>query len=261
MNDAGSAPQGNAPQGSGPEGGDNKQAQALKPRDSSTLIIVDAIGGEPRILMGKRRLDQVFMPGKYVFPGGRVDPADRGLETVDELHESDAAKLLVDMRDTPSPGRARAIALAAIRETFEETGILVGESRIPSKPVESDSWRDFYARGYMPKLSQLRFFARAITPPGRPRRYDSRFFYADVSAIALRTEVRDGELSSLDWFTFDEMRALDLPAITRVVLEDLIDRLKLDLDGGPAAAAAAAVPFYRHKGGASRRQLLTLPVT
>ena len=142
MSDAGTgAPRANNP-GTNNPGGD-KQQQAMKPRDSSTLIIVDASSGDPRILMGKRRLDQVFMPGKYVFPGGRVDPADRGLETVDELCHGDAAKLLVDMRDIPSAGRARAIALAAVRETFEETGILVGAPGAPSKPVEAESWRAF----------------------------------------------------------------------------------------------------------------------
>ncbi len=245
MSDAGSAAQ-----------GADKNA-APKPRDSSTLIIVDTTSGEPRILMGKRRMDQVFMPGKYVFPGGRVDTADRNVETIDELTEADTAKLLIEMRDTPSAGRARAIALAAIRETFEETGLLVGEKGQPRKPVEADAWKDFYAQGCLPKLSQIRFFARAITPPGRPRRYDSRFFYADVAAIAVRTDATDGELSTMDWFTFEEMRALDLPAITRVVVEDLIDRLKIDAEG-EAAANAAAVPFYRHKNGASRRQLLTL---
>lgn len=230
---------------------------AAKPRDSSTLIIVDTSSGEPRILMGKRRMDQVFMPGKYVFPGGRVDASDRDVEVLDELHDYEIAKLLIEMRDTPSAARARAIALAAIRETFEETGLVVGAPGLPAGPVQAEAWQGFYAHGCMPKLSQLRFFARAITPPGRPRRYDSRFFYADVSAVAVRSEVRDGELSSLDWFTFDEMRELDLPAITRVVLEDLIDRLKLDADGG-AQAVGAAVPFYRHKNGASRRQLLSL---
>ncbi|MEQ1715564.1 MAG: NUDIX hydrolase [Hyphomicrobium sp.] len=241
----------------GPAAKSTDKTQAMKPRDSSTLIIVDSTSGEPRILMGKRRMDQVFMPGKYVFPGGRVDLADRNVETVDELHEIETAKLLLEMRETPSAGRARSIALAAIRETFEETGILVGAQGKPRQPVESESWQGFFEQGCLPKLSQLRFFARAITPPGRPRRYDSRFFYADVSAIALRTEVRDGELSSLDWFTFDEMRALDLPAITRVVLEDLIDRLKIDAEG-PSAIASAAIPFYRHKNGASRRQLLAV---
>ena len=233
-------------------------AEKQRPRDSSTLIIVDTTSGEARVLMGKRRMDQVFMPGKYVFPGGRVDATDKGLETIDELREADTAKLLVEMRDTPSAGRARAIALAAIRETFEETGILVGTPGNASRPVEQEAWRGFYEKGFMPKLSALRYFARAITPPGRPRRYDSRFFYSDVSAIGLRTEATDGELSSLDWFTFEEMRALDLPAITRVVLEDLIDRLKIDTEGAEAADAAA-VPFYRHKNGASRRQLIHLP--
>ena len=230
---------------------------AVKPRDSSTLIIVDTSSGEPRVLMGKRRMGQVFMPGKYVFPGGRVDADDRNVESIDELHDSDVAKLLLEMKDAPSAARARAIALAAIRETFEETGLLVGAPGQPVRPVDAGAWSGFFALGHMPKLSQLRFFARAITPPGRPRRYDSRFFYADVSAVAIRTEVMDGELSSLDWFTFDEMRELDLPAITRVVLEDLIDRLKLDMDGD-AASYAAAVPFYRHKHGSSRRQLLSL---
>lgn len=232
--------------------------QPLRPRDSSTLIIVDQTAGEPRVLMGKRRMDQVFMPGKYVFPGGRVDAADKGIESIDELSAADTAKLLVEMRDTPSVQRARTIALAAIRETFEETGILVGAPGVCQRAIEQEAWRGFFDLGYLPKLSQLRFFARAVTPPGRPRRYDSRFFYADVSAIGLRTDVNDGELSSLDWFTFDEMRALDLPAITRVVLEDLIDRLKLDLQGS-AAGDAAAVPFYRHKNGSSRRQLISLP--
>ena len=243
--------------GEAKRGSDGDKSLAAKPRDSATLIIVDTTRGDPRILMGKRRLDQVFMPGKYVFPGGRVDEADRNVETLDELTEADTAKLLIEMRGSPSAARARSIALAAIRETFEEAGILVGAHGKPRQPVEAQAWQGFFAQGCLPKLSQLRFFARAITPPRRPRRYDSRFFYADVSAIAVRTEVIDGELSSLDWFSFEEMRALDLPAITRVVLEDLIDRLRLDAQGAPAAAAAA-VPFYLHKNGASRRELLTL---
>ena len=232
-----------------------KQDQT-RPRDSATLIIVDTTAGEPRILMGKRGLDQVFMPGKYVFPGGRVDAVDRSVESADELDPSDSAKLMLEMRPAPSAARARAIALAAIRETWEEAGILIGATGKASVDVESETWRSFLTQGFLPKLSGLTFFARAITPPGRPRRYDSRFFYADVSAIAHRSEIIDGELSSLDWFTFEEIRALDLPAITRVVLEDLIDRLALDRTGRPAALAAP-IPFYSHRTGTSRRQLLT----
>ena len=147
--------------------------------------------------------------------------------------------------------------MAAIRETYEEAGLLIGVQGKPEAAVEADGWRTFFAHGFVPQLSRITFFARAITPPGRPRRFDSRFFYADVSAIGHRIDARDGELSSLDWFTFDEVRTLDLPAITRVVLEDLIDRLKIDVEG-PEQAAAAAVPFYRHRNGSSRRQLLRL---
>ncbi|MGE3711727.1 MAG: NUDIX hydrolase [Hyphomicrobiaceae bacterium] len=230
--------------------------QPVRPRDSSTLIIVDTASGEPRVLMGKRRMDQIFMPGKYVFPGGRVDTADRTVESADELPPSCAAKLLVEMRDTPSPSRARAIALAAIRETYEEAGILIGAPGKPTRTSESEAWQSFFTQGYVPSLSRLRFFARAITPPGRPRRYDSRFFYVDAAAIALRADALDEELSSLDWFTFEEMRALDLPAITRVVLEDLIDRLALDKSGAEASDSAA-VPFYSHRNGTSRRRLIT----
>ena len=234
---------------------DEAKQEAARPRDSSTLIIVDTTAGDPRVLMGKRGMNQVFMPGKYVFPGGRVDAVDRSVESVDELDPSDLAKLLIDMKPTPSAARARAIALAAIRETWEEAGILIGGPGQPTADVGSETWRSFHAAGFLPQLSRLTFFARAITPPGRPRRYDSRFFYADVSAVAHRTEINDGELSSLDWFTFDEVRALDLPAITRVVLEDLIDRLALDRSGRDAAMAAP-IPFYSHRNGTSRRQLL-----
>ena len=235
---------------------DTTRTDAARPRDSATLIIVDTTAGEPRVLMGKRRMDLVFMPGKYVFPGGRVDNADRNVESVDELHPSDTTKLLIDMKPTPSASRARAIALAAIRETWEEAGILIGAAGKATTEVESETWRSFHAAGFLPKLSQLTFFARAITPPGRPRRYDSRFFYADVSAITHRSDLNDEEMSGLDWFSFDEVRALDLPAITRVVLEDLIDRLALDRMGREAALAAP-IPFYSHRNGTSRRQLLS----
>ena len=241
------------------DGGAAAAPDPTRPRDSSTLIIVDTTGGEPRVLMGKRRMDQVFMPGKYVFPGGRVDNEDKSVESADELDPSDVAKLLIEMRTPPSASRARAIALAAIRETYEEAGLVVGAAGHPAGPVDglAETWQSFFSHGYLPQLSRLNFFARAITPPGRPRRYDSRFFYADVSAIAHRHDVVDGELSSLDWFTFEEMRALDLPAITRVVIEDLIDRLALDARGREAAQAAP-IPFYSHRNGTSRRQLLSV---
>jgi hypothetical protein len=105
----------------------------------------------------------------------------------------------------------------------------------------------------LPKLGALSFFARAITPPGRPRRFDTRFFWADATAIAHKVEARDQELTSFDWFTIEEIRTLDLPAITRVIIEDLSDRLK---DNG---GLNIPVPFYHHRAGSFRRELLGVP--
>ena len=225
----------------------------LKPQDAATLIIVERAGGEPRVLMGRRRDDQVFMPGKYVFPGGRVDKADRIIASADELRPLETAKLLIDMKGSPSESRARALALAAIRETFEETGIVIGDEATPAAGFDGhETWRDFLGRGYLPRPSTLTFFARAITPPGRPRRYDTRFFCCEAAAVRTRFDMSDGELSGIEWVTVEEARALDLPAITRVILEDLLDRLK----NGTLDDSALAVPYYHHKNGSFRRQLL-----
>jgi len=224
----------------------------MKIRDAATLILVDAASGEPRILMGKRRMDVVFMPGKYVFPGGRGDNADREVPVDDALDPSDLVKLLHDMKDGPSADRARAMALAAIRETHEETGILIGKA--VSGPIESKvpGWQAFFAEGVVPTVRSLRFFARAITPPGRPRRYDTRFFFAEASAIARRTDSNDGELSGLHWLTIAEARNFDLPSITRVIIEDLHDRFKV----GGIATANVPVPYYHHTDGVFRREMI-----
>ncbi len=224
-----------------------------RPRDAATLVLVDHSTGAPRALMGRRSADQVFLPSKFVFPGGRVDRADARAPSADELRPGEAAKLLLEMRGEPSSGRPRALALAAVRETFEETGLLVGARQVTERLPDAGPWRDFLGHGITPRLSSLTYFARAITPPGRPRRYDTRFFCAEASQIAHRIEVTDGELSSLDWFTLDDMRALDLPGITRVVIEDLVDRLRVGLPGPPDTP----VPFYFHKGGTFERIMLS----
>jgi 8-oxo-dGTP pyrophosphatase MutT (NUDIX family) len=226
---------------------------ADRPRDASTLIIVDRSTGEPRVLMGKRRMEQVFMPGKYVFPGGRADKDDKLVQSADELPAIEIAKLLLDMKGSPSVARARGLALAAIRETFEEAGLLVGHPVSPAPQTTAAGWGDFLALGYLPKLSDLTFFARAITPPGRPRRYDTRFFCCEIEAITHRIDANDGELSGLHWLTIDDTRGIDLAPITRVVLEDLTDRFTVS-----TTAADAPVPYYHFKNGSFRRELLTI---
>jgi 8-oxo-dGTP pyrophosphatase MutT (NUDIX family) len=225
----------------------------LRPRDAATLIIVDGAAGAPRVLLGKRRDDMKFMPGKYVFPGGRVDKSDRFVAAADDLDPIEVRKLMLEMRGVPSSARARALALAAVRETYEESGLVIG-SALNGQPIPKDpSWRRFYDTGFAPRLAPLTYFARAITPPGRTRRFDTRFFCVDAAAIGHRADAPEEELSGLIWMTIEEARTLDLPPITRVILEDLTDRLK----SGGLARKDAPVPYYHNRNGSFRRELLS----
>jgi 8-oxo-dGTP pyrophosphatase MutT (NUDIX family) len=228
------------------------KARALRPRDAATLIIVDAASGEPRVLLGRRRLDMAFMPGRYVFPGGRVDRADRHISVAADLRPGEMHKLMVAMKGAPSRARARALALAAVRETFEEAGLLIGAPLRGAATPKSGGWQGFYAHGFEPALAGLTFFARAITPPGRPRRFDTRFFCVAAEAIVHRVAVADGELSDLEWHSIAQARSLELPNITRVVLEDLGERIA----AGALHTADIPVPFYHRRRGSFRRDLI-----
>jgi 8-oxo-dGTP pyrophosphatase MutT (NUDIX family) len=209
-------------------------AKRLVIRDAATLVLVDQTASAPRILMGRRRADLAFLANKFVFPGGRVDKADRTAPCQTPLAAAVCDKLLVSMRGRPNAARAHALAIAAIRETREEAGLVIGA---PDRP----------------NLSALSYFARAITPPGRPRRYDTRFFLADASAISGRAHDGDGELVDLSWFTLPEIRSLDLPGITRLVIEDVAELL---VHGLAITANERPVPFYYHRRGRFQRDLI-----
>jgi 8-oxo-dGTP pyrophosphatase MutT (NUDIX family) len=197
---------------------------AQRPRDAATLILIERGGGGLKVLMGKRHSGHKFMPGKFVFPGGAVDPSDRRMAAAGPLDDAITAKLLAR---TPrkSAEYARTLALAAIRETFEETGLALGLTDLgPPPDPPPGPWRQFAATGVFPTLEGLEFLARAITPPGRPRRFDARFFVADAGWIAHRAEgvVHEGaELTELTWVALDDALQLEIPNITRAVLGDL----------------------------------------
>ena len=181
---------------------------ALRPKDAASLILVWRDRAEPRLLMGRRAAGHVFMASKWVFPGGRLDRADHAAPSASELAPATSAWI---ERSAP-PRRARALALAAVRETFEETGLILGR---PGSGRASGPWRAFLARGYLPDLAALAFLARAITPPGRSRRFDVRFFLAQAEALAeLEPGPGCGELELIAWVSPAEMADLDLPAIT-----------------------------------------------
>jgi len=223
-----------------------------RPRDAATLIIIDRREGEPRVLMGRRHDAHVFLPGKFVFPGGRISTSDSRLRAGDDLDPLVMRKLLVDMKGRPSRDRARGLALTAIRETFEETGLLIGKLRGENSSTRSPQWREFLDLGVIPSLAGLRFIARAITPPRRPRRFDTRFFCTTHEAIAGSVETDNRELLDLHWLTFSKAHALDLPTITQVILEELQSHLR----AGQLPPKDAAVPYYFTRYGRIERRLI-----
>ena len=213
----------------------------IKPRNSATLILVDRSEAVPKVLLGRRHERHKFLPGKFVFPGGRVERTDRLMPTAASLHARDTARLMLQVK-RPSAAKAAAFALAAVRETYEETGLMLG-ARAGAKIAAPDgAWQAFAEAGVLPNLSAIHFVARAITPPRRPRRFDSRFFAADITAVAHRAEGFVGpeaELVELIWMPITEARRLDIPAITAVALEELQERILTGMSHDHP------VPFYR----------------
>ena len=216
------------------------------PRDAASLILLRRDGDTPRVLMGQRGKGARFMPSKFVFPGGALEAGDADIALGGALSDLCARRLA----ERSAPGLGRALALSAVRETFEETGLALGA---PDPAAEaavaaaSEGWRGFLGRGLAPALPRLRYVFRAITPPTRPVRFDARFFLADAAALAGDADDFSGaeqELSHLRWLTLAEARALDLPFITTVVLAEIEARLEVD-------DAARPVPFFRHEGGRS----------
>lgn len=220
-----------------------------RPRDAATLILLDRSHAEVRVLLGRRHMRHAFMPGKFVFPGGRTDPSDSRVPVATSLHPSEEQKLT---SGRVSAARARAIAMSAVRETYEEAGLLIGRQGdfITGKP----DWQGFVENNVCPSLDCLRFIARAITPPGRIRRFDTRFLAAFKDDVAV--EIEGGgpteELEELVWLPLADAREADIPAITRTVLGDLAERLREDpelMPGGP-------VPFYYMRHNRFRREII-----
>jgi 8-oxo-dGTP pyrophosphatase MutT (NUDIX family) len=213
----------------------------VRPRDAATLILIDRAKAMPHVLLGRRHHSHKFMPGMFVFPGGRVEIDDRRMPTAAPLDPRVEARLLKDVK-APSPGKARGFALAAIRETFEETGLLLGMQQAEVLAAPDGPWASFAEARVLPDLSDVHFIARAITPPRRPRRFDTRFFAIDAQAIAVRQDGfvgPDSELVELVWLPIDDAKQLELPPITKAVLEELQMRTAAGFSHDLPA------PFYR----------------
>lgn len=205
-------------------------------RDAATVIVLRDRIHEPSVLMGQRGASAAFMPNKFVFPGGAVDPEDAHVPFADPLSPLCESRLT----DGVAKDRALALAGAAIRELWEETGQILGRPGTWDAPPHN--WQDFAARGHVPSAAPLQFVFRAITPPGRPRRFDARFFLLDADDLASDPDdfsAASDELAHLQWIALDKVRGFDLPFITEVVLAEVAARAA---DPHPPAS----VPFFRN---------------
>lgn len=169
-------------------------------RDAASLLVLQGGPAATRVLMGMRGANHKFMPNHLVFPGGAVDPDDGHSAIQAAPHPAILARL------DPDPTAARALAYAAARELDEETGLHLGQP---------------------PDLSGFDYLCRAITPAGRPIRFDARFLIVDATMIQ-GTLAGSGELEDLRWYGVHEALALDLSYPTRKVMEQLQVWLALD---------------------------------
>lgn len=198
----------------------------VRPVDAASVLVLDRSAGRHRVLVGRRSTAHVFMPDVYVFPGGRRDRFDSLLPVTAELHPSAVERLSKRTGTRVTGATLRGIAVAALRELHEEAGLSVGRGAIGAARLS-----------FRPDLSRLRYFARAVTPPGNVRRYDTRFFTlfadeADVDPAAIRDS---RELHDLRWIDISRDPGIEMPDITVMVLEELKKCLQED----------ASLPFDR----------------
>ena len=207
-------------------------SRPVRPRHAASLVLVRKQGGVTRILMGRRPSRGVF-PEVYVFPGGRVDKSDADVKPSAPMAAEALAELCA--RGACTPSMARALATTAIRETFEETGLLIAGEGSPGR--DDGPWAHFTAIGMAPAHDRLRFLGRAITPTSNPVRFHARFFIADGEDV--RGDLKgNGELSALDWYPLNVAQALPAIDVTKFILSEL-------------AAAERGVtrdaPFFRYR--------------
>ncbi len=170
------------------------------PRDAATLIIWREGKQGTEVLMGQRNRASAFLPGFFVFPGGRVDAEDYSVNAATPLESFAVLKMNVGS----DRAAATAIAIAAVRETAEETGLMLADDGDVGAAA-SAFWADWKRRGIAPGLSRLTYFGRAITSPISPIRFDARFFIVHADSL-------QGEIAGSD-----ELQNLSFHAVTEIL--------------------------------------------
>lgn len=208
--------------------GEKAQRSALtrapKPRIAATIVLTCGPKDNLKILMGQRSKRHDFMPSVYVFPGGRVDRADSYAPYNGDL----SARSERILEAAYNPRKARAVALAAVRETWEETGLMLGTPAQNTRNINHESYDDFRKAGQLPELGGIEVFGRAVTPPHRHKRFDTWFFLRHMGDIAPLPVHDSQELLGVDWFTFTQIEQLETQRATTMMLDVLKRYLSAD---------------------------------
>lgn len=215
----------------------------VRPRDAASLILLRDEGREHQVLVGRRPPKARFLPGRYVFPGGSVEPGDSRTGSASELNPA-----LIDLMAVGgNPMQARGLAMAAVRETFEETGLLLAEpGDVGAAP--SDTWAAMGANGLAPALHRLSYVGRAITPVPSPIRFHARFFVADAQYTS-GILGGDSELEDLHWCPVDELAHLPTIDVQSFMLTHAVATLtsnNVESEGKPLFTQRAGQRFIRY---------------
>ena len=185
----------------------------MRPQPAASIILIKRSPIGPSFLMGKRADTLAFLPGYFVFPGGRLERQDRAKSARHAISEEKLGTL------------GQPLAACALRELTEETGLTA------------------------PENMRLNYVARAITPPGHIKRYDTRFFAALVAEDYGPKHTilpLDNELDPIDWFARRDIEPDKIHRITNLVLDEVEKRLAL---APTLENIALPVPCYRFRHG------------
>ncbi len=223
------------------------------PRPASSVLILDYDHKPTRVLMGLRQHTHIFLPNTYVFPGGRIDKSDSRLKHF-MPHQDQTLDLL--QRTTHKRHASlykQAFGLACIRETLEETGYFIGQFT-QYRPRISSQWKNFFQAGMCPDLSILHYIARAVTPTGKPRRYDTCFFAVDAKHIHTTHHPShiDDEFVNICWLTWEEAINSRISSITKHLLHDVSSLF----DSRDNLCQTSHIPFYHQRGKQYIRDIL-----
>jgi len=190
-------------------------ARAVRPKDAASLVVVRKSGRSMDVLMGRRHKKTRFMPDAFVFPGGRLDAADARARPASDLPRTVEKYLL----RSATSARARALAMTAVRETFEETGLLLGaEGSVGG--TRDEGWAAVRETGLAPDLARLDYVGRAITRAASPIRFDARFFLAEAQDFVGELG-GSGELLDLAFVPLAKARELPSAMITQFMLSEV----------------------------------------